>query len=83
MIVRPKLVSSIVVVNVTPQIGAYLTIIIYDHKIIIVQATGGRQWQLILPIKLGKVGLIFDPDPQGFTINSRAKCQKTFYIHNL
>jgi hypothetical protein len=24
----------------TPQFGAYLTIVIYDHKIFIVQATG-------------------------------------------
>jgi hypothetical protein len=32
-----------------PQFGAYLAIIIYDNKIFIEQATGGRNWQLIYP----------------------------------
>jgi hypothetical protein len=40
MIIRPWLVSSITIVKVTPQFGAYLTIIIYDHKTFIVQVTG-------------------------------------------
>ncbi len=32
--------SSITIVKVTPQFGAYLTIIIYDHKTFIEQVTG-------------------------------------------
>jgi hypothetical protein len=36
----PQLVSSITFVNVTPQFGAYLMIVIYDRKTFIVQATG-------------------------------------------
>ncbi len=38
-IVRPKLVLSIVIMNLMTQFGAYLELIIYDHKTFIVQVT--------------------------------------------
>ncbi len=42
--------SSITLVNMTPQYGVYLTIVIYNHKTFIVLATGifyGRLFQVV------------------------------------
>ncbi len=47
MIIMAKLVLSIMIINAMPQFGAYLTIIIYDCKTFIVQATGSASANII------------------------------------